>query len=103
MRERAMTAALVRLLATRSGDRSSEQSERAIDLALSLAGEATGLSLEEIQSQLAEGMTLAEIVDSNGGDVEKVERGLIEALGELPDMAEADLEALASRWLGLGE
>jgi hypothetical protein len=49
----------------------------------------------------AEGVTLAEIVESNGGDLEEVRNSLIEALSELPNAADLDNEQLASDWLGL--
>jgi hypothetical protein len=48
-------------------------------------------------------MTLAEIVETNGGDIEEVRNSLIDVLSELPNAAELDLEELASDWLGLEE
>jgi hypothetical protein len=69
----------------------------------SVIAEATGLSIEEIRAQAAEGVTLAEIVESNDGDLEEVRNSLIEALSELPNASNMDLEGLASDWLGLDE
>ena len=41
--------------------------------------EVTGLTVEQIQAGIAEGQTLAEVIEANGGDVEAVRQALIDA------------------------
>lgn len=99
--DRALTAAVIRLLETKTGEVSGNRPVRAFEVVFSVVSEATGLSPEEIRAQTAEGATLAQIVEANGADVEEVRASLIEALSELPNAADLDVEQLASQWLGL--
>ena len=62
--------------------------------------EATGMSGEEIRSQMADGATLAEVVAANGGDIETVRAAVIDALKGLPAAADMDVEQVADDWLG---
>lgn len=100
--ERAMLGAVVRLLGTRTGE-VEEQPVRQFEVVFDVVAQAIGLSVEEIRSQTAEGTTLAEIVESNGGDLDAVYEALVTALGELPNADELDLEEMATQWLGLEE
>jgi hypothetical protein len=95
--------AVIRTLEMKTGEFSEDQALRPFDMVYSVIAEATGLSIEEIRAQAAEGVTLAEIVESNDGDLEEVRNSLIEALSELPNASNMDLEGLASDWLGLDE
>ena len=99
--DRALITAVIRTLEMKTGEISEGQPVRIFNIVNSVIAEATGLSSEEIRVKTAEGMTLAEIVETNGGDLEEVRNSLIEALGELPNAADWDLEQLASEWLGL--
>jgi hypothetical protein len=101
--DRMLITAVIRTLELKTGEVSDDQAVRPFDMVYSVIAEATGLSLEEIRTMTAEGMTLAEIVETNSGDLEEVHDSLIEVLSELPNAAELDLEALASDWLGLEE
>jgi hypothetical protein len=101
--DRMLITAVIRTLEVKTGEISEDQATRPFDMVYSVISEATGLSLEEIRAMSTEGMTLAEIVETNGGDIEEVRNSLIEVLSELPNAAELDLEGLASDWLGLDE
>ncbi len=101
--DRALITAVIRTLEMKTGEVSADQPIRPFDIVYSVIAEATGLSLEEIRAMTTEDMTLAEIVETNGGDLEKVRNSLIEVWSELPNAAGLDLEQLASEWLGLDE
>ena len=49
--------------------------------------------LETLQAGLADGMTLLQILESNGADVADVQAALIEALADLPAVADQDVAA----------
>ena len=101
--ERGLIMAVILTLELETGDISEDRPIRPFDVVYSVVAEATGLSLEEIQVNTAEGVTLAEIVETSGSDLEEVRNSLIEALRELPNAADWDLEQLASEWLGMDE
>ncbi len=96
-----MIGVIVRLLGTKTGEISPNEPIRFFAIAFEVVSEAIGLSLEEIRAQSADGTTLAEIIETLGGDVESVHLALVEALSELPNAADRDLDQLASQWLGL--
>ncbi len=77
---------VVRLLQTKLGQAPAFE-DGPYGAVVAAIGEATGLSLEEIQGQAAEGKTLAEIVTENGGDEEAVRAAAAATLekGALPD------------------
>jgi hypothetical protein len=100
----AMTGAVVRLLGTKTGEISADGPARIFEVGFDVISEATGLRVEDIRAQTAEGVPMAEIVEANGGDVETVYTALVKALGELPNAGDlVDIEALASQWLGLDQ
>ncbi len=101
--DRMLITAVIRALEMKTGEFSEDRTARPFDMVYSVVSEATGLSLEEIRTMTSEGMTLAEIVENNGGDLEEVRDSLIKALSEMPNAADMDLEQLASDWLGLDE
>ncbi len=63
---------------------------------MTIISEATGLSTEALQEELAGGATMAEIITANGGDVEAVRAQLIEAMSEIPNAQEQDIEQRVS-------
>ena len=63
---------------------------------MTIITEATGLSIEALQEEAASGSTLAEIIMANGGDVEAVRAQLIEAMSEMPNADETDIEGRVS-------
>lgn len=67
---------------------------------LDIASEATGLDVETIREQTANGATLAEIITANGGDVEAVKAQMIETMegmSRLPD--DGDVEQFVDNML----
>ena len=98
--DRAVTRAIVVLLQTKTGEVPEQRPGDIFNTVFTIVSEEIGLSVEEIQSQTAEAITLAEIIESNGGDVEAVRALLVEALSELPNAEDLDAEQLASEWLG---
>lgn len=103
LQERALIMAVVRLLEAKTGENSEDRPQRPSDLAITMVADATGMDAEGIRTQKAEGRTLAQIVEENGGDIEQVRLDLIQALSELPNAQDLDLEQLAADWLGLEE
>ena len=59
---------------------------------MDIVSEATGLDIETIREQSANGATLAEIITNNGGNVEEVKTKLIDALSDMPNSSEQDIE-----------
>jgi hypothetical protein len=57
-----------------------------------VVSEETGLTAEEIQAQTAEGVTLAEIIKANGGDLEAVKAALTETFSNFQDLNDQDVE-----------
>lgn len=101
--ERGLIMAVILTLELKTGEVFEDRPTRPFDVVYSVIAEATGLSLEEIQVKTAEGVTLAEIVETSGSDLEEVRSSLIKALGDLPNAADWDLEQLTSDWLDLEE
>ena len=63
---------------------------------MTIISEATGLDPETLQEEAAGGATMAEIITANGGDVEAVKAELIEAMSEMPNADEIDIEGRVS-------
>ncbi len=101
--ERALVGAMVRLMGTKTGEISPNAPSRLFETAFEVVSQAIGLSPQDIQAQTNDGTTLAEIVEANHGDIEAVHTALVEALTDLPNAANLDLEQLASQWLGLDQ
>ena len=101
--DQALITAVIRTLEMKTGEVSEDQPARILNVVYSVIAEATGLNPEEIRSMTADGVTLAEIVETSGSDLDEVRSSLIEALRELPNATDWDLEQLASEWLGMDE
>ena len=63
---------------------------------MTIISEATGLDPETLREEAADGATMAEIIAANGGDVEAVKVELIEAMSEMPNADETDVEGRVS-------
>jgi hypothetical protein len=96
--ERALTRAVVLLLQNKTGQAPAPGGP--FEAVFTLVSEQTGLSPEDIRTQMAEGATLAKIIKDNGGDVEAVRASLIDAFSQMPNAADLDVEQMAADWLG---
>jgi len=101
--EQAMLRAAVRLLRTKIGEVTTGAPGGPFEIVFEAAAEATGLTVEEIEGQMTDGTTLAEILEASGADVTAVRMALIEAFAELPNADDLNLEELADQWLGLDQ
>lgn len=100
LQDQAMLRAVIRLLEEKTGV-AQEAPVNIFTVVFQIISEATGLSVADVRAQTAENVTLAEIVETNGGDVEAVHGALVEALSELPDVEGQDVAQIAADWLGL--
>lgn len=102
--ERMFSGVVVRLLEDKLGVVSEMEAWRAVmAAALTAVAEAANLTAEELQAQLAEGQTMAAIVEANGGDVAALQTQLVAIFSGLPDAAELDLAQSVDEWLGVEE
>jgi hypothetical protein len=99
----AMVGTLVRSLRVKSGeiDPSEEplgfnRGLRTADWVLNIVSESSGIPLETLQAETAEGASLAEVIKSQGGDLEAVEAALTEAFDAMPASANMDVEQRVS-------
>ena len=99
IQERFLAGAVVRLMQAKTGEAPADRGGL-LETVFEVIGDETGLSSEKIQAALAEGQTLASIIEANGGDVEAVREALVQAFGELPNVDQFDPEQLADQWLG---
>jgi predicted small secreted protein len=100
LEDRALLGMVVRLLQTRTGQTPEGPGAAIADTVFTIVSQTTGLSVQEIQTQVAEGSSLADVIAANGGDLATVRETLIEALAELPNAADLDVESIADNWLG---
>lgn len=63
---------------------------------MQIISDATGLDVDSIRQQTADGATLAEIITANGGNVEEVKARLIESMSQMPNADETDIEQRVS-------
>jgi len=63
---------------------------------MQIISDATGLDIDSIRQQTADGATLAEIITANGGNVEEVKALLIESMSQMPNADETDIEQRVS-------
>jgi hypothetical protein len=92
LRERAMTGAVIRLFEAKTGEEAEGGPGDFFGSIFDVVSEETGLAVEEIQAQTAEGVTLAEIVEDNGGDLETVKTALTETFSNFQDLDDQDVE-----------
>lgn len=100
--ERLLTGMVIRLLEDKTGVVSEREIRgQVMNDAFASVAAASGLTVEELMGQLAEGQSLASVVEQNGGDVEALTDRLQDIFSELPDAQELDLEQSINEWLGL--
>ncbi len=97
--ETLLVGLVVRLMQQKSGEL--PEAFGRFDRVFEVIAEETGLSMEEIQVKAADGASLAEIVEANGGDLEVVRASLIEAFSGMSNAPELDVEQMADEWLGI--
>ena len=98
--DQAMIGAVIRLLQNKTGEAPANPMADVMDVMFTAVSEATGMTIEELQADLAEGTTLVAVIEANGGDVEAVREAVISALNELPNAADLDVEQITNNWLG---
>lgn len=88
--DRVLTGAVIRMLEVKTGelDESDLQAERFNPFAV--VGEVTGIPVATLREEMADGATLGEAINANGGDVEAVRSALIEAFSVLPNLEGQD-------------
>ena len=94
MQDIMFTSMVVRLLQTKTGETPelSGRGGNVQDTAVTIISETIDITVEDIQAQLADGQTLAEIIAANGGDGTADKSALAEALAETPFAAGQDLD-----------
>jgi len=99
---RAMTGLLIRTLQIKTGqvDEVDLQAGRMNRMVWDVVSECTGIPADTLQSETAEGATLAEVITAHDGDLALVEAALQEAFtSNLPDVTEQEVEQRVSDWL----
>ncbi|MEZ4645386.1 MAG: hypothetical protein R3E31_22080 [Chloroflexota bacterium] len=82
MSDRMLLNAVIRLLQTKTGETPTNMRGNLFESVYTAVSEATGLTMEEIQAAAAEGQTLAQIIEANGGDVTAVRETIIATLDD---------------------
>lgn len=102
--ERMFSGVVVRLLEDKLGVVSEMEARRDVmTVALTAVAEAANLTVDELQTQLAEGQTMAAVLEANGGDVAALQAKLVAIFGDLPDAVELNLAQAVDEWLGVEE
>ncbi len=102
IQDRMLTGIVTRLLEDKMGIVSEgAQRGQIMSEAFSAVAEESGLTVEEIQAQLADGQTIAEVMQANGVELEPLQATLIDIFSEMPDMDELALEQSVANWLGV--
>ncbi len=99
IQERVLLGSVIRLMQEKSGE--AVEFIGIFNTVFSIVSEETGLTVEEIQEQMADGVTLSDLIEANGGDIDAVRSSLVEAFEQLPNRDQLDPEQLADEWLGL--
>lgn len=99
--ERMLTGVAVRLLEEKMGIVSDAELRRVVmDEAFTAVAQAAGLSVADLQAEVANGNTLTAVVQTRGGDVAALQAQLVTIFAELPDADQLDLVQAAADWLG---
>ena len=99
----AMVGALVRSLQVKTGELDPaegaagwNQGRQTFTWALEIVSDSSGIPVETLQAETAEGASLAEVITNQGGDLEAVEAALTEAFNAMPANANMDVEERVS-------
>jgi hypothetical protein len=91
---RALTNTLIRSLQVKTGELDADalQAGWSIQILWNIVSESTGIPLETLQEEAADGATLAEVIRANDGDLEAARAALAEAFSDMPAMEGLDVE-----------
>lgn len=99
LQDRMLLMSVIRLMQTKTGEMPQRPGGGAFEAIFTAASEATGLSADEIQAKLAEGKTLAQVIEEAGGDVAAVRTAAVAAIQALPDASTLDAGQMVDGWL----
>ncbi len=90
----ALTNTLIRSLQVKTGELDADalQAGWSIQTLWNIVSESTGIPLETLQEEAADGATLAEVIRANDGDLEAARAALAEAFSDMPAMEGLDVE-----------
>ena len=91
---RMLTGIVVRLLQDKTGE--TPEPEGIFATIYEIIAEETGLTVEEIQGQIADGVSLVEIIENNGADKDTVLTKLTDALSDSDQFRGQDMEEFLS-------
>jgi hypothetical protein len=97
--ERILTGAVIGLLQNKTGE--IPEPEGIFATIYAVIGEEIDLSVEEMQSQTADGLTLAQIIENKGGDIETIQSKLHKELANSEQFQNRDIDTFISNLLGL--
>ena len=100
IQDQAMVGAVVRLLQTKTGDAPENPRGGMVDAVYTAVSDTIDMDVETLQAELADGKTLVQVIEANGGEVTAVREAIVTALNELPNAADLDVEQIADSWLG---
>ena len=98
LQSRVLVGAVIRLLEAKTGVESEPPADSFAAM-WDVLMEATGLTIEEMQTHTADGLTLAELIEANGGDVESVKADMVESLQDSPIAQRQDLQEYVTNLL----
>jgi hypothetical protein len=101
IQERVLLGSVIRLMQSKIGE--VVEPVGIFNTIFTVVSEETGLTVEEIQEQMAAGVTLSDLIDANDGDINAVRSALVEAFEQLPNRDQLDPEQLADEWLDLDQ
>jgi len=101
IQERVLLGSVIRLMQNKIGE--VVEPVGIFNTVFTVVSEETGLTVEEIQEQMADGVNLSDLIEANDGDINAVRSALVEAFEQLPNRDQLDPEQLADEWLSLDQ
>jgi hypothetical protein len=100
LQERILTGAVIRLLQEKTGE--IPEPEGLFAIVFEVIADETGMTVEQLQEQTAGGASFAEIIESNGADMDTILTKLSEALSDSDQFSGQDMEAFLNNILAGG-
>jgi len=97
--ETLLTNFVVRLLETKTGQAPEFGRSNFMGSAFTVVGDALGLTPEEIQTEMADGKTLADVIAAHNGDLDAIHAALVTALTDSPQVNGQDLDTYVTNLL----